>query len=126
MIGMTSLGAAYGQPVIGVVPDTLNFGNVPIQQFLQDTILVLNRGTDTLVIRGVETSCGCTSATPQSSKIVFMGTAVVRVSVNIVGKRGMFTQWIHLNTNDPKTPVVEIPVIANIVDSDSLGNKPTH
>ena len=105
---------SFAQPAISVVPDTLDFGNVPPQQFLQDTLIVLNRGTDTLVILGVETSCGCTEATPQSSKVPFMGNAVVRVSVNITNRQGMFIQWVRLKTNDPKTPVIEIPIIANI------------
>ncbi len=116
---------AYAQPVISVLPDTLNFGKITPRQFLQDTLIVLNRGTDTLVIEGVETSCGCTNATPQSSQVPFMGSAVVRVSVNIDGKTGMFYQWVHLKTNDPATPVKEIPIMVNIIPAaDSTRKNP--
>ena len=107
------------QPVISVVPDTLNFGSIGPRQFLQDTIIVLNRGTDTLTINGVETSCGCTNATPQSSHVPFMGNAVVRVTVNIEGRQGIFSQWVRLKTNDPVTPVKEIPIFAIITPPDS-------
>lgn len=112
------------QPKIVTVPDTLNFGIVPPQDFLQGVVKILNEGTDTLKIKNIGTSCGCTAATPDASKIAFMETANLRVSVNISRKTGEIIEWIVLSTNDPKSPTKNIAVMANIVPPDTTGRMP--
>ncbi|HET7153455.1 MAG TPA: DUF1573 domain-containing protein [Candidatus Kapabacteria bacterium] len=105
----------FAQPSISVVPDTLNFGVITARDFLQGELKVLNRGSDTLVLKSIETSCGCTAATPDVSKIAFMETATVRVSVNITNHLGHFIQYVMMKTNDPKFPEKNVAVIADII-----------
>ncbi|HZV11980.1 MAG TPA: DUF1573 domain-containing protein [Candidatus Kapabacteria bacterium] len=105
----------FAQPVISTVPDTLDFGIVTARDFLQGEVKVLNRGTDTLVLKSIETSCGCTAATPDASKIAFMETATMRVSVNIARHLGPFIQFVMIHSNDPKTPQKNVAVIAQII-----------
>jgi hypothetical protein len=105
----------FAQPSIAVVPDTLNFGIVTARDFLQGEVKVLNQGSDTLVLKNIETSCGCTAATPDASKIAFMETATIRISVNIARHLGQFIQFVMIHSNDPKTPQKNIAVIAQII-----------
>lgn len=112
-------GAASAQPRIDIAPDSLLFGRVTPRQFLLGSFEVYNRGTDTLVIKDIETSCGCANAVRDASRVAFMETATVRVSLNIEHKTGRFIQYVKLKTNDPVTPERTVYCIADIVPVDS-------
>lgn len=117
-------GAAFAQPVLDVSTDTLDFGTVTPRQFVMGTVEVYNRGNDTLIIKNIETSCGCTAATPDASRIAFMETATIRMSMNIDHKSGRFVQWVRLKTNDPKRADKDIYMTVTILPPpDSLQPK---
>jgi hypothetical protein len=105
----------FAQPGISIVPDTLNFGVIIARDFLQGECKVLNRGSDTLVIKSIETTCGCTRATPDASKIAFMETATIRVSATVSHYIGHFVEYVMVHTNDPNHPQTNVAVIADII-----------
>jgi hypothetical protein len=107
------------QALLELAPDTLDFGVVSARRHLVGTVEIINRGSDTLRIQNVETSCGCVVATPDAGRIAFMETATLRVSMNIENQTGMFYESVVLYTNDPTRPRVSLTCRANIVPSDS-------
>ncbi len=112
-----SAAIAAAQPVIGVSQDTVDFGTVTPRQWVAGTVEVYNRGSDTLVISNIETSCGCTAATPDASRIAFMETATIRVSINIEHKTGHIVQWVRIKTNDPHRSDKDVYFKVNVLDT---------
>ncbi len=110
---------ALAQPRIELSPDTLDFGVVTPRPFVESTVSILNRGSDTLRIQKVETSCGCITATPDAGRIAFMETANMHVSMNIEHQSGLFVESVVLYTNDPVRPRVSLTCRVRITTPDS-------
>ncbi|MFQ6127549.1 MAG: DUF1573 domain-containing protein [Thermoplasmata archaeon] len=124
-----------GSPEISLNPISYNFGDIP-QDEVSTTIQVTNIGDSDLIITGISTSCGCTSA-------------VLRVGGRTSGPFGMHDNppwgWsetllpgqlaflditydaglhpdtdqvlrvVYIRSNDPARPEVEIELRANVI-----------
>lgn len=122
-----------GVPSILILPKYHDFGNVSVSGGeVSTTFVIENRGTGTLIIEKLDTSCGCTTATvtyngkesprftmeghgtnPKRWKLKIPpgGEALLKVYYNPKVHpdfRGVAMRYVSVYTNDPENPVVKV------------------
>lgn len=114
----------FPQSKIVIENPVINIGSIYQGEIKNIAIPVRNAGVDTLFVKEVTTSCGCTVAKPSSFTIVPMGTATVEAIFNSTGFQGPLTKVVSIRTNDTASPTTSVRitfnVIAEIVPSDNL------
>lgn len=72
-----------------------------------------NEGHAPLQIAGIEADCGCVAINTAADRIPPGGTGMIRVDIN--RDVGRFLQNVHVYTNDPVTPIVNLQVSGEIL-----------
>jgi hypothetical protein len=91
-----------------------NFGEVG-PAMLHCKIPIINKGTDTLRINYVNTSCGCTTA-PVDKHILASGdTAILYITLNAKNMTGIKESSIRIYTNMSKDSIDTIKLKANVI-----------
>ncbi|MCX6136312.1 MAG: DUF1573 domain-containing protein [Ignavibacteriales bacterium] len=89
-------------------------------------IPIRNAGVDTLLVKEVTTSCGCTVARASRFSVAPGADATVEATFNSTGFQGPLTKIVTIRTNDtasPYTPIrINFDVVAEIIPSDNLYN----
>ena len=128
-------------PKIEIEPSTFNFGSVSqAKGTVSTTMSIFNRGNEPLVLKNIDTSCGCTSAS-----IVYKGVEGPRFSMAMHGTnpkdwkqvippgdsaelkiyynpnvhkdmRGSVRRSVSVYSNDPRNKVKEVVINANQID----------
>lgn len=128
-------------PNIEIEPSTYNFGSVSqAKGTVSTTMSIFNRGNEPLVLKNIDTSCGCTSAS-----IVYKGVEGPRFSMAMHGTnpkdwkqvippgdsaelkiyynpnvhkdmRGSVRRSVSVYSNDPRNKVKEVVINANQID----------
>jgi hypothetical protein len=107
-------GPAFAQPKISVVGGAAYDWGAIGPGTLHTTMKIVNNGTDTLRVKEIRVSCGCTTA-PISKEILVRGdTAILTVSVDLHNKDGEQRKEVYLLTNDPVDSLLPILLKANI------------
>ncbi|GEM_PF-1938968 len=103
------------QPSIQVEPSSYDFGTIP-QRPVTQRFVVRNVGEETLVIKQMTTSCGCTTATlnPKSIPPGGKATLTVRFDPELHDTEGRVTRTVSIESNDPLHPLVKIRLHAFI------------
>ncbi len=91
-----------------------DFGTVRSGTIVKYTLQITNTGVDTLMIRKVKTSCGCTVGTPDREALASAETATIRIAFNTFGRRGRQSQTVTILTNDPQKPTQLFTVQGNV------------
>lgn len=81
--------------------ESFNFGNIEQGEVIEHDFAFKNEGKETLVIRKIRTTCGCTASQPSSTEIAPGGEETLHVTFNSRGKKGKQLQTITVITNDP-------------------------
>jgi hypothetical protein len=81
-----------------------DFGRVNGEPVISHNFQLKNTGSEDLVIRRIQTSCGCTTPGIRSMTIRPGDTAELPVKMDLKGRSGKQTQHITLHSNDPDTP----------------------
>jgi len=128
-------------PIIEIEPSSYNFGTVSqAEGAVSGTVSIYNRGNEPLVLKNMDTSCGCTSAAivdnaiegprfsmamhgtnPKDWKQVILpgDSAELKIYYNPnVHKdlRGSVRRSVSIYSNDPRNKVKEVVINANQVD----------
>jgi hypothetical protein len=128
-------------PIIEITPSTYNFGPVSQAKGVVSTLFtVSNEGTEALVLTGMDTSCGCTSASvvkdgqegprfsmamhgtnPKGWREVILPGESVQLKVyydpNVhKSMRGSVTRSVFVFSNDPRHSKKEVRITAVQVD----------
>ncbi len=74
-----------------------------------------NVGQDTLVIKEVRTSCGCTAAIVSSKRIAPKETGEIKATFNSRGRKGEQSKTIWVYSNDPDSPTAQLKVKSTII-----------
>lgn len=91
-------------PVISAEKETFDFGTVKQGTKIEASYVIKNTGKRDLLIRDVQTSCGCTVAVP-GDKIVKPGkSTTIKAVFNTRGYHGTQNKLVMVISNDPKTP----------------------
>lgn len=122
-------------PQIEVEPKTFDFGDLVSKDAVEKNFFVKNTGKAPLIISGISTSCGCTTAVfvqnGQKTRFGMHGNPinwqaqiepndeaelVVRFDPDFhKGTKGEVIREIYIKTNDPQNPEYTIRITANVV-----------
>ena len=91
-------------PKMVLAEETFNFGTIKQGEVIEHDFTFKNDGKETLEIRKVRTTCGCTASSPSSKSIAPGGEEKFHVTFNSRAKKGKQLQTITVITNDPVKP----------------------
>lgn len=91
-----------------------NFGNVKNGTVLKHVFILHNDSRNTLSIKKIQTSCGCTNSTASRDKILPGGSSEITVVFDTKGYSGKVKQFVYVHTSDQKKPIVKFTVTAVI------------
>jgi len=92
-------------PKMQLAEKTHNFGTIKQGAIIEHTFKFKNEGKETLIIRKIRTTCGCTASTPSSTEIAPGQEATLQTTFNSRAKRGKQLQTITVITNDPNKSI---------------------
>lgn len=107
----------YQGPRILVEPEEWDFGQVRQPTVVTHNFTVRNAGQETLEIRRVSTSCGCTSAKIDKGIIGPGGEATLVVTYDsgaMKYEKGQVEKIVYLRSNDLENPQVEVTIYAHV------------
>lgn len=97
-------------PDIRVTPDSVNFTALLEGQVISEIITVENIGEDDLIITDIELLVGTSySLTLTASELIAPGE-FTEFTVTLTAGSEPLEDWIHIDSNDPDTPTVEVPL----------------
>ncbi len=103
-------------PVITFEKDKQSFGDVPQGPKLEGTFAFTNTGQNSLEIKNVTTSCGCTGAVVDEKKVFEPGEkGTIKFTFNTEGRMGHQEKTITVFSNDGKNPSKNIVLECNIL-----------
>ncbi len=110
--------------IVSVTPMSHDFGNMKQMQTRTATVTVTNNGAALLVITGVDADCGCTVPTLTKTSLVPEESTDIVIEFSSKRFNGSVTKVVHINTNDPLNPVVDI-VLTAVVSAPLLIDPPS-
>jgi len=109
------LSAAAGMPKVACDEPVKDFGIVDNNtQSVVHAFILHNRGDAPLAILGVNSSCGCTTATPTDTTVAPGSSTVIRTALSLQGRKGPQRKPVHIVTNDPMTPQIDLTIACDI------------
>jgi len=99
------------------IPDsyTWDFGQVKEGEVLKHTFVLKNESEETLTIKDVNTSCGCT-ASKVEKKIILPGeNTEIEVQFNSKGYSGLAQQYVYVHTDSLDKPILRFIIKAEVV-----------
>ena len=94
--------------------ESYNFGTVKPGQPVSHDFVLRNEGKETLTIRKISTTCGCTASKPDTYDIKSGESTVLKCTFDSRGKSGKQFQTITLIVNDPMQPNLTLRFIGNV------------
>src|SRR5437764_813619 len=98
---LTGISPANGKPTVVAIDPVYDFGAVYNGAVVKHTFRLKNSGTAPLVIKGVRTSCGCTTAQPTKNHLLPADDSAIAVNFDTASDRGPATRTVTVMTNDP-------------------------
>ncbi len=97
------------------LPETQHdFGKVPEGKKVEYTFRFENKGTESLVIKDVKTSCGCTAAVVSNNSIKPGEVGSIKVDFDTKSRFGRNSKSITIVSNDIKEPNKVITIYADV------------
>jgi len=102
----------------GIVdPYSWDFAQVKEGEVLEHAFVLKNESEETLTIKEVNTSCGCT-ASKVEKKILLPGESTgIEVRFNTKGYSGLTQQYIYVHTDSLDKPIVRFIIKAAVIKS---------
>jgi hypothetical protein len=107
-------GVTSGTPKAEVAGKVYDFGSVLNAVPVAHVFKIHNAGTGTLVIGGVQTSCGCTAAKPTKSQLAPGEDSDVAVTFDTRFDKGPATRTITVYTNDPAAKSIVLTIKGDV------------
>ena len=101
-------------PKIKFKEDSFDFGKIQQGEVLTHVFVFRNAGEETLKIKKVRSSCGCTAALVSKQEVDPGEKGELSVTFNSRGYRGKVTKYIYVDSNDSTQPVKKIFITADI------------
>jgi hypothetical protein len=109
----TAGGVVLG-PVFYLPETEHDFGLMKQGEIGKYTFKIINKGTGTLEIKDITTSCGCTAAVVTDKNIPAGKEGAVMVQFDSSGKNGKLSRRITIFSNDPKNSYKNITIYADV------------
>jgi len=100
--------------VISVSPTSIDFGKMKQMESRDTSVTITNNGAGLLVIHEVDADCGCTVPTLAKRELVPGETTAVDIHFNSKKFHGNVLKLVHIYSNDPDHPVVDVMLTANV------------
>jgi len=107
-------GATSGTPKAEVAGKVYDFGSVLNAVPVAHVFKIHNAGSGTLVIGGVQTSCGCTAAKPTKSQLPPGEDSDIAVMFDTRFDKGPATRTITVYTNDPASKSIVLTIKGDV------------
>lgn len=92
-----------------------DFQEVPQGEVVTHEFVFRNESQDTLNIKEVTTSCGCTVSKVKNKTLFPNEETVIEVKFDSKGYKGMVQQFVYVHTNSLDRPIVRYIIKANVV-----------
>lgn len=102
-------------PTVKFDQTAYDFGNVDEGKSVVHEYQFSNIGKKELIIRKINTSCGCTSVAPSGTVIKPNESGTIKVTFSTAGYSNRQGKTITVLTNDPKNPTVILRLTGNVV-----------
>ncbi len=97
-----------------VVPEKVkDVGTVAQGEMVEVDFSIINEGTDSLQVKAVRPTCGCTVA-DYDKEIAAGGTGLVKAKLDTKDFSGPISKSILIMTNDPREPTVSVVIKADV------------
>jgi hypothetical protein len=96
-------------------PFTLDFGKVKQGEVLKHSFILKNDSKKLLIIKDVNTSCGCTASKAGKKTLAPGESTTIDISFNTKGYSGQVSQFIYVNTDSIDKPVIRFMIKAEVV-----------
>lgn len=103
-------------PTIKFNQTTYDFGDVSEGKVVEHEYEFTNIGKSDLIIRKINTSCGCTSVAPSGTVIKAGEKGTIKSTFKTSGYSNRQSKTITVLTNDPKNPSVILRLTGNVVN----------
>ncbi len=101
-------------------PETQHdFGKVNEGDKVDYTFKFSNKGSSSLLIKDIKTSCGCTAALLSQDNLTPGQEGTLKVELDTKNRSGKMSRTITVNSNDPKDPAKILTIYADIVKKGS-------
>jgi subtilisin family serine protease len=112
-----------GEPKIIVNQNTLNFGKIWIEQEKTLGLQISNQGTDLLKVSSVNSTNKEFTANLSSLNLEPNAKAILQIIAK-PGKRGKITEKLTITSNDPKNPILQVSIEAEVILPPTLSFNP--
>ena len=112
-------GAGRGPAKIELSVAEFDFGTIPNSGPVSRVFRVRNTGQQTLEIDGVSTSCGCTTAEVDNTRLLPGEAANLTVTYDPQvhgGETGEFLRVVYVRSNDPGTPEASLTIRVSVAE----------
>jgi len=106
-------------PEITVEKLSHDFGDITDSKSVSYDFQFKNSGKSELKILKVQASCGCTAGKPDQTELKSDEKSKIRVTFDPTGRAGIQVKQIRIVTNDPKNPLVQLTIQANVKSTTS-------
>lgn len=98
-------------------PYAWDFGRVNEGETLEHDFILKNESQSILMIKDVNTSCGCTVSKVKEKAIAPGESTVIDVKFNSKGYSGNTQQFVYVHTDSLKDPIIKLVIKAEVVKS---------
>lgn len=96
-------------------PYTWDFGQVEEGEVLKHDFVLKNDSQDTLNIKDISTSCGCTVSSVKQEMLLPGESTLIEVKFNSKGYSGAVQQFIYVYTDDLDNPITRYIIKVEVV-----------
>lgn len=98
------------RPEIFIKSNIIDIGNLKPSQLGKVILVIQNRGSSTLKIERIRTSCECISINPKRLEIEQGKEAEVNLAIDTMGLSGDISKIFYIDSNDPSNPTIAVNV----------------
>ncbi len=96
-------------------PRTFFFGQVKSGKVLKHFFVLRNVSKNTLAIKDVSTSCGCTASKADKKSLAPGESTTIEVKFDTKKYSGHVKQFVYVQTDDPYNPILKFTIEADVV-----------
>ncbi len=106
-------------PVLDLPKTQFDFGKVTEGKVVDHIFSIKNSGDETLSIKEVKTSCGCTATVLSKKELAPGEETTLKVELNTANRSGKMSRNVTIISNDPKEPQKYLTIYADILKEGS-------
>ncbi|MGI5872362.1 MAG: DUF1573 domain-containing protein [Bacillota bacterium] len=110
VLSLIPTAAAPPQPQLTLPQTTYDFGQVKGEEVLGYAFIIKNTGSGELEITSVTQSCRCIKTKLAKTVLAPGEITELIVRIDVKKKKGKFTDFIMVSSNDPERPIVRLKV----------------